>query len=1083
MKRTKRAPAGRRRPRTPAREPAARRSPEARAAVSGAFDVFAGTIFRCACGGDCPRCRDGSGPEDTLDVSRPGDPLEREADRIAERVLRTTPAEGDRDGVARLDGATAPAVQRLAGRGGASSSSPDHGGALAGLGSGRPLDGVTRTFFEPRFGHDFGAVRVHADAAAADAARVLNARAFTVRSDVVFGAGEYSPGTAPGRRLLAHELTHVVQQGAARPSATSVAPGVTPAARRTSRAAGPVVQRQPAGRRRAPQPAPCTPREPRNCPTYEQWLHAFHEQFLRDPAIRRRHTFVSGDGVPGGTVQRFRVLGAGPASRDPAAPAADRPPPRVGVHPGDRFIDHPTDRWVRRNLPANLRSTAYELPSDCADIVVILRHVWLSAHHRTERYRGWWVGDAAGRAAQRRVGRAIRTAWTGNLERMVNPYSDTSGDPIRSFAALQDLLHPGDILVWAHHGNGLNRRSTGGHSQTIAQIERDDTGRITSITVLQGNQPLFRQQAVEIRRHLRSQGQRRIPSERRLRNAPGRRIEVSELSGRKLSDTQLPRRRGSARPPRTVWTWNDAGNTILVAAGPPRAARRPRMRRRGGRRVRRLTDWLRALSRAARTRLQGVFEAALQEARALIEGGGRVSNSDASALGETAGERLWKLARRSVRRFRRRGGERGDRGERSHFDLLHRIRAAILALGGIRPPLTSGNPNAGRVRATFRLIDDEFNFAARGGTDISFGRRVGGRAKLVRVLLTGFDPFHFAGSPARSVPPPAGAWNPSGAAVLALDGRPPLSLGGRAYAIVEGVVLPVSWEQFRAGIVERVLGQAPNADAVITVSMAGMPVGQPVRIEQFAVGVHDIRPVNVHRLFPTEHAGVRRLEAIPSAPGGPFGPAIMETRADVRGIAQDTARRRRGRRSAIPQPTIGTDITFLFGSATDARDALSALGTTGTITPRGGAGGAVELRIDDPAALARIIRTAQRVMRRTGSGPVPTSAITFRVGNRRFRAQVLEGPGGDFLSNEVFFRVQRELRRTGSQALSFHVHTPRAPLIPQGRGTRAARRTRRTALGAARRFLRNLITTLERIVRATARRIIAARAAGGSGTP
>lgn len=78
---------------------------------------------------------------------------------------------------------------------------------------GRPLDPATRAFMEPRFGHDFGGVRVHSDARAAASARSIDARAYTVGRDVVFGAGQYATGTAEGRSLLAHELAHVVQQG------------------------------------------------------------------------------------------------------------------------------------------------------------------------------------------------------------------------------------------------------------------------------------------------------------------------------------------------------------------------------------------------------------------------------------------------------------------------------------------------------------------------------------------------------------------------------------------------------------------------------------------------------------------------------------------------------------------------------------------------------------------------------------------------------------------------------------------------------------------------------------------------------
>ena len=83
---------------------------------------------------------------------------------------------------------------------------------------GRPLDASTRDFFATRFGHDFGDVRVHDDATAAASARGVQSLAYTIGKDVVFGAGQYSPGTSAGRHLLAHELTHVVQQSGMGPS-------------------------------------------------------------------------------------------------------------------------------------------------------------------------------------------------------------------------------------------------------------------------------------------------------------------------------------------------------------------------------------------------------------------------------------------------------------------------------------------------------------------------------------------------------------------------------------------------------------------------------------------------------------------------------------------------------------------------------------------------------------------------------------------------------------------------------------------------------------------------------------------------
>jgi uncharacterized protein DUF4157 len=81
--------------------------------------------------------------------------------------------------------------------------------------AGQPLGAQTRAFFEPRFDHDFSQVRVHIDAKAAESARAVSALAYTVGRDVVFGAGQYAPQSSEGQRLIAHELTHVIQQASA----------------------------------------------------------------------------------------------------------------------------------------------------------------------------------------------------------------------------------------------------------------------------------------------------------------------------------------------------------------------------------------------------------------------------------------------------------------------------------------------------------------------------------------------------------------------------------------------------------------------------------------------------------------------------------------------------------------------------------------------------------------------------------------------------------------------------------------------------------------------------------------------------
>ncbi|MDB4950665.1 MAG: hypothetical protein JWM27_3314 [Gemmatimonadetes bacterium] len=112
---------------------------------------------------------------------------------------------------------------------------------------GQALDAGTRAYMEPRFGHSFADVRVHADGAAADSARAVGARAYAVGSSVVFGSGRYAPGTPDGRRLIAHELAHVVQQsGAPRGPSTvhaslEIGPSDAPEEREADRAADAVV--------------------------------------------------------------------------------------------------------------------------------------------------------------------------------------------------------------------------------------------------------------------------------------------------------------------------------------------------------------------------------------------------------------------------------------------------------------------------------------------------------------------------------------------------------------------------------------------------------------------------------------------------------------------------------------------------------------------------------------------------------------------------------------------------------------------------------------------------------------------------
>lgn len=143
-----------------------------------------------------------------LSVGSVDDPLEHEADRVAEQVMRAP--------VLGVSHSTAPPqINRKWGAGAGRVAAVAEAPRIVDdvLGSpGQRLDPVTCAFMEPRFGRDFSNVRIHTDATARSA-NAIHARAYTAGNHLVFGAGQFAPGSAAGRTLLAHELTHVVQQG------------------------------------------------------------------------------------------------------------------------------------------------------------------------------------------------------------------------------------------------------------------------------------------------------------------------------------------------------------------------------------------------------------------------------------------------------------------------------------------------------------------------------------------------------------------------------------------------------------------------------------------------------------------------------------------------------------------------------------------------------------------------------------------------------------------------------------------------------------------------------------------------------
>jgi len=158
-----------------------------------------------ASGGTCASCEDKESGrlQRKLAIGSSNDPLEQEADRVAEQVLGNgTQSDFSRAPLSVRRHAPDTQLSREA--------PPSVDRALAMSGS--PLDALLRQDMETRFGHDFSQVRVHQGAAADQSARDVGAQAYTVGRDIVFGAGQFAPASGAGRRLLAHELTHTIQQ-------------------------------------------------------------------------------------------------------------------------------------------------------------------------------------------------------------------------------------------------------------------------------------------------------------------------------------------------------------------------------------------------------------------------------------------------------------------------------------------------------------------------------------------------------------------------------------------------------------------------------------------------------------------------------------------------------------------------------------------------------------------------------------------------------------------------------------------------------------------------------------------------------
>lgn len=166
-------------------------------------------------------------PKPQLNTS--GDAHEQEADRVAERVMRM-PEPQLQPTCAGGGFPESQNEQRTHEQLQTKSVEANHTGEMVAppivrevlRSSGQPMDPATRAFFEPRFGHDFGKVSIHADMQASEAASAVNARAFTIGRDMVYGSGQYRPDSQSGLKLIAHELTHIIQQSGGGPGGRDV---------------------------------------------------------------------------------------------------------------------------------------------------------------------------------------------------------------------------------------------------------------------------------------------------------------------------------------------------------------------------------------------------------------------------------------------------------------------------------------------------------------------------------------------------------------------------------------------------------------------------------------------------------------------------------------------------------------------------------------------------------------------------------------------------------------------------------------------------------------------------------------------
>jgi hypothetical protein len=360
---------------------------------------------------------------------------------------------------------------------------------------GAPLDENTRAFMEPRFGHDFSHVRVHTDAKSAESARAVNALAYTVGNDVVFDADRYSSGTKSGYRLLAHELTHVVQQrGASRALGRQLAVG-------------------------------------KHDTEHERDADAVAESVLsenRSPIFSTRHSpvqiqregpadaGVSSDAGPSKDADTPKDAGVDAAPPPKPAAVCTLPKPADCKTYGEWLSTFPApagsaDANISAVVPADLQKLLQgklgqsgNLP-DCADVALLLRHYYLKARGQSFSFK---VGRDVATAETFTLGKdtsdkEMRACMVGagtesfqetrSAFALVSFYKTKGKNTLNLKQLLAAGLATGDMFVWKRRPE--IKGNFQGHAQTVQVVSlpspdpKDATKFIKegSVTVVQGN--------------------------------------------------------------------------------------------------------------------------------------------------------------------------------------------------------------------------------------------------------------------------------------------------------------------------------------------------------------------------------------------------------------------------------------------------------------------------------------------------------------------------------------------------------------------------------------------------------------------